>query len=61
MSTTNNGFTNNLASNLMVVSGESSEATYTARSFSDKVQDVIKVSFADGIKLVAVHQAAFVA
>jgi hypothetical protein len=47
MSTTNNGFTNNLASNLMVVSGESSEATYTARWFSDKVQDVVKVSFAD--------------
>jgi hypothetical protein len=47
MSTTNNGFVNNLAPNLMVVSGETSQATYTASKFSDKISDVVKVTFDD--------------
>lgn len=47
MTTTNNGFNNDLASNLMVVSGETTSTTYTASTFSDKITDVIKIVFND--------------
>ena len=46
-SNTNNQFKNDLASNLMVVSGETTSTTYTASNFSDKIDDVIKIVFND--------------
>ena len=46
-SNTNNEFKNDLASNLMVVSGETTSTTYTASNFSDKIGDVIKIVFND--------------
>ena len=46
-STTNNFFKNDLSSNLMIVSGETTTTSYTATNFSDKVDDVIKIVFND--------------
>jgi len=45
--TTNNGYQNGLSNELMRVSGDRSQATYTAKCFSDKVSDVIRIDFKD--------------
>lgn len=47
ISTTNNGFKNGVGSDLMRVSGNDSLVTYTASTFSDKIDDVIQVKFKD--------------
>jgi hypothetical protein len=44
---TDNGYKNGLSNELMRVSGETSQATYTASCFSDKVPDVIRINFLD--------------
>ncbi len=45
-----NGYQNGLSNALMRVSGSSSKTTYIAKSFSDAVNDVIKIDFTDSFR-----------